>query len=602
MKPAPHPSFRAMRFLLSIFPSVGREIGPLRRCIPLSLNASVPRPLATCGFSSIASHLTQSCRGSHTSPFSLQRSLTLFAPALLAISSRGITVLAQKHVQMSALLASNASLKTNIIECRKQIDTELMRLKEREADSRLRRLISLSSSTWTEWMLGHWRCAVRMVELLVIFLPVAVTAIVFLLPPSFPRLQQLQDAWWRLLARRLEKGGPTFIKMGQWAATRPDIFPAVFSEKLKKLHHNSCAHSWAATHLSIQNAFGKDPGEIFEVLYETPLASGSVAQVHYGVMKETGLPVVVKVLHPGIEESMSRDLRIILATSSLLDASFPFWSMRACADAFAGMMMAQLNLLKEARNLVRFQANFAGEEDGVRFPLPVAPWVSARVLVEEWLQGEPLGEYLTSKKDQLPLEVRKELARRGLLIFLEMIFCHGFVHADLHPGNMLVIDAHNVCVLDVGCVAEMTPRDEENIRDVFNALALGDGRSAAKLFVERGPSDMQMVRDMPDFERKMGELFAGVVEQPIAEIDLGLIMLEMLKLVRTHNVVLEGHFSVLVTSMITLEGIARQLDPTIGLIEIVLPVLFRERPTELLKLAKERKIAQLYKFKEARRL
>ncbi|XP_059440998.1 uncharacterized protein LOC132173497 isoform X2 [Corylus avellana] len=310
---------------------------------------------------------------------------------------------------------------------------------------------------------------------------------------------EFRKTWLHIVHLTLEKAGPAFIKWGQWAATRPDLFPRDLCSKLAKLHSNAPAHGFAFTKNSIERAFGRNLHQIFENFDEKPVASGSVAQVHRATLKYRypGQPikpvvVAVKVRHPGVGETIRRDFMIInfVAKVSRLIPALKWLRLDESIQQFGVFMMSQVDLSREAAHLSRFIYNFRRWKD-VSFPKPLYPLVHPSVLVETYEQGESVLHYVEELEGHE--QIKSALARIGTHALLKMLLVDNFIHADMHPGNILVRATHSktshkqifrsrphVILLDVGMTAELSKKDRVNILDFFKAVALRDGRTAAE--------------------------------------------------------------------------------------------------------------------------
>ena len=245
--------------------------------------------------------------------------------------------------------------------------------------------------------------------------------------------------WLRIVHRSLEKGGPAFIKWGQWAATRPDLFPRDLCIELSKLHTKAPEHSFAYSKKTIERAFGRKLSEIFENFEEQPVASGSIAQVHRASLKyrypgqqTAPMVVAVKVRHPGVGELIRRDFAIIdfVAKVSKFIPTLKWLRLDESVQQFAVFMMSQVDLAREAAHLSRFIYNFRQWKD-VSFPKPVYPLVHPAVLVETYEQGESVSHYVDELQGYERL--KSSLAHIGthallkmLLVILLVYYCCSF--------------------------------------------------------------------------------------------------------------------------------------------------------------------------------
>lgn len=239
--------------------------------------------------------------------------------------------------------------------------------------------------------------------------------------PNFRKL------WLRVVHRTLEKAGPAFIKWGQWAATRPDLFPRDLCTQLSELHSKAPEHSFSYTKKTIEKAFNRKLPEIFDNFEEIPVASGSIAQVHRATLKyrypgkqAKPLVVAVKVRHPGVGESIRRDFAIIntAAKISMFIPALKWLRLDESVQQFAVFMMSQVDLAREAAHLNRFIYNFRSWKD-VSFPKPVYPLVHPAVLVETYEKGESVSRYVDGLQGQE--HFKSALAHIGTHALLKML-------------------------------------------------------------------------------------------------------------------------------------------------------------------------------------
>lgn len=239
-----------------------------------------------------------------------------------------------------------------------------------------------------------------------------------------PRFRKL---WLQVVHQTLERAGPAFIKWGQWAATRPDLFPKDLCEELSKLHMKAPEHSFAYTKKTIERAFGRKLTEIFDDFEEAPVASGSIAQVHRASLRSRypgrqikPILVAVKVRHPGVGESIKRDFEIInvVAKISGFIPALNWLRLDESVQQFAVFMMSQVDLAREAAHLSRFIYNFRRWKD-VSFPKPVYPLVHPAVLVETFEDGESVAHYVDDREGNE--RVKRALAHIGTHALLKML-------------------------------------------------------------------------------------------------------------------------------------------------------------------------------------
>lgn len=405
---------------------------------------------------------------------------------------------------------------------------------------------------------------------------------------------EFRKKWLRLVHSTLEKAGPAFIKWGQWAATRPDLFPKDLCMELTKLHSKAPAHSFAYSKTTIENAFGRKLHEIFEHFEEKPVASGSIAQVHEAYLKyrypgqklKKSIKVAVKVRHPGVRESIRRDFVIInvMAKASSFIPGLKWLRLDESVRQFAVFMMSQVDLAREAANLSRFIHNFRHMKD-VSFPKPLYPLVHPSVLVETFEQGESISLYVDGLEGNA--RIKRDIAHIGTHALLKMLLVDNFVHADMHPGNILVRAPKkkrstgklfrakpHIIFLDVGMTAELSQSDRINLLEFFKAVALRDGRTAAECTLRF--SKRQSCPNPKAFIEELEKSFAfwGTPEGDV--VHPAECMHQLLDTVRRHKVNVDGNVCTVMVTILVLEGWQRKLDPDYDIMATLKTLLLHE--------------------------
>ncbi|KAM3478324.1 hypothetical protein MY5147_002239 [Beauveria neobassiana] len=510
---------------------------------------------------------------------------------------------------------------------------------------------------------------VRFLHLVAIFVPVIVSVPMIWLGRRLPERDDERQGtlwWYSFLVKAMELAGPAFIKLGQWAASRSDIFPNELCDTMSKLHSNAPAHSMRVTRATVEAAFGGRPfEEIFDEFDEKPLGVGAIAQVYKAKLKPdlaspadsdiaknkhmadnvkhhvktvllsspSRVPstyVAIKVLHPHVERTVRRDLRIMGFFASMLNAipTMEWLSLPGEVEQFGEMMKLQLDLRIEAANLATFRQNFK-DRSTAWFPYPYTDFTTRNVLIEEFAQGIPLADFMENGGGVF----QHDIADEGLDAFLRMLLLDNFVHADLHPGNIMVrfyrsakpelpelpmrhapdapppgvdpsdvteevlerlrpyradrdawqaelakIDAEGfrpqLVFIDTGLVTELNATNRKNFLDLFRAVAEFDGYKAGHLMCERCRQP-DAVLDKEVFALKMQHLVLSVKSRTLAlgNVKIGDILQQVLAMVRGHHVRLEGDFVNVVISILLLEGIGRSLNPDVDLLSSSLPIL-----------------------------
>ncbi|CAH9085095.1 unnamed protein product [Cuscuta europaea] len=376
--------------------------------------------------------------------------------------------------------------------------------------------------------------------------------------------------WLQVVRQTLERAGPAFIKWGQWAATRPDLFPSNVCTELSKLQTSAPEHSFAYTKKTIERAFGRKISEIFDEFEEKPVASGSIAQVHraslryqYRGRKIKPMAVAVKVRHPGVGESIKRDFEIIniVAKISKFIPTLKWLRLDESVQQFAVFMMSQVDLAREAAHLSRFIYNFRRWKD-VSFPKPVYPLVHPAVLVETFEQGESVSYYVNELEGNE--RIKSALAHIGTHALLKMLLVDNFVHADMHPGNILVRVTQSkssrkrvfkskphVIFLDVGMTAELSSSDRVTFLEFFKAVARRDGRTAAECTLKL--SKQQNCPNPKAFIEEVKESFDFWGTAEGTSIHPAECMQQLLEKVRRHRVNVDGNVCTVMVTTLVLE-------------------------------------------------
>lgn len=228
----------------------------------------------------------------------------------------------------------------------------------------------------------------------------------------------------------------------------------------------------------------------------------------------------------------------------------------------------------EARNLMRFGQNF-NRDRYVIFPKVIEFMTTRDVLVETFEHGINLSAYMKSQRDP---EEHKKLAKIGLLSFLKMILVQNFIHADLHPGNILVrknseSNQLQIVLLDCGFITELSDADWINFKRLFKCIVTGDGKKGAHLMVEHARQTKISNDDREKFAEEMDKIFTEIRNKKMSEIEVGVFISQVLNVVRKYRVKIESNFATLIIATVILEGIGRQLDPEINILDESIPIL-----------------------------
>ncbi len=369
-----------------------------------------------------------------------------------------------------------------------------------------------------------------------------------------------------ILAETLERLGATFIKFGQILGSRPDLLAPGYVEALARLQDAVPPAPYA----SVERVLVEDLGEKrlrIEQIDEEPIAAASVAQVYAGTLA-SGERVAIKVLRPDARGQIERDLAILSMGARLFDIvpSLRMLSLPGAVERFGHALSAQLDFRLEAENNRRLALNFASFK-GVRVPLLYDLLCTERVLTMELIEGEKatVPQRVKDKK------ARRRLAARGGEAILKMVFEDGFVHADLHPGNILLKEDGTLVFIDLGMVAEIPSDLMRPWIDTFQALGKNDGRTAARLFYSYAPT--VATQDYDAYERDTVAFFDRFEGKRLGEVEVSQVVGGMMNILRRHRIQVEPVFTVVNLGVLVAEGLGKQLDPEIDLVQMALPYL-----------------------------
>jgi ubiquinone biosynthesis protein len=350
--------------------------------------------------------------------------------------------------------------------------------------------------------------------------------------------------------------GATFIKIGQLLSTRGDLIPGPVRAALRELQDRVGPFPYAKVRQTLHLELGNFPERIFSELDPYPVASASVSQVHRGRLAD-GTEVAVKVLRPNIEATVRVDLQVIRIWARLLGL-LPWlrhFDPSGIAEEFAHAVWAQLDLRIEAANNRRFTKSFAGDPS-VFVPRLVEALCTERVLCMEFVHGTKL---LGPGWDESRGE---HLAQLGCRVLLQMIFVDGFVHADLHPGN-LILDGERLYLVDLGLVAELSPERRQGLVRLFSAWAAHDSERVAQVMLELAGAQPA---DPESFRATVRDLVDRYRTAALAEVQLGLVFLELARVLRRQRVRLDPALTMILVAIAVVEGVGREVAPQLDLV------------------------------------
>ncbi len=386
---------------------------------------------------------------------------------------------------------------------------------------------------------------------------------------SAPRGQRLREA--------LQKLGPIFVKFGQVLSTRRDLLPADVADELALLQDRVPPFPGDEAVAIIEQAFQKPLGELFTSFERQPVASASIAQVHFATIADKAghtREVAVKVLRPGMLKVIDQDLELIRTMAAWIErlsADGKRLRPREVAAEFDKYLHDELDLMREAASAAQLRRNMAGL-DLVLVPEMFWDLIRPNVLVMERMKGVPISQI--ERLREAGVDIPK-LARDGVTIFFTQVFRDGFFHADMHPGNIMVSVSPETfgryISLDFGIVGTLTEVDKEYLAQNFAAFFRRDYKRVAELHIESGwvPADTRV----DELEAGIRSVCEPYFDRPLKEISLGMVLLRLFQISRRFNVVIQPQLVLLQKTLLNVEGLGRQLDPDLDLWHTAKPFL-----------------------------
>jgi ubiquinone biosynthesis protein len=369
--------------------------------------------------------------------------------------------------------------------------------------------------------------------------------------------------------------GATFIKVGQIMSTRPDLIPEYLSTALAELQDHVGPFPFEEVVRTVEGDLGRPLQSLYAEFSPVPLASASVSQVHKARLPD-GRIVAVKVRRPEVVALCTFDLAVMRQVARLLGVipSIATLEPLATVEEFGRAIFAQLDFRIEAANNRRFRRNFAGHDEVV-FPELVDALSTERILTMSFIEGTKILSTPATRSDP------KRVARLGLSTLLKMIFEDGFVHADLHPGNIFITPDDKLALLDLGLVGVLDEPHRKAFSRFFAAWAQRDGDAMAHIMYSISES-ANKPRDPAAFERYRAAIIEFVGRYwgyRLGQVQVGKVLLDLLAILRRHRVRVNPSFTIVNIAIAVTEGIGKQLDPELDLMSEALP-FFMAHPVE----------------------
>ncbi|MDF3036575.1 MAG: ubiB [Paucimonas sp.] len=402
---------------------------------------------------------------------------------------------------------------------------------------------------------------------------------------TVPRTAKLIDrlTFWRdisaprgvRLRRALEELGPIFVKFGQVLSTRRDLLPPDIADELAKLQDRVPPFDPELAIMQITRSLGAHPDYLFETFERVPVASASIAQVHFATLKN-GRKVAVKVLRPGMRKAIDEDVALMRIAAGWIER---LWvdgrrlKPREVVGEFDKYLHDELDLMREAANASQLRRNFSGSSM-LMVPEMFWDYCSESVIVMERMSGIPISR--VDKLAEAGVDLKK-LSRDGVEIFFTQVFRDGFFHADMHPGNILVsVEPETFgryIALDFGIVGTLTDFDKNYLSQNFLAFFRRDYKRVAEAHIESGWAPKETRVD--ELESAVRACCEPIFDRPLRDISFGQVLLRLFQASRRFNIEVQPQLVLLQKTLLNIEGLGRQLDPDLDLWKTAKPYLER---------------------------
>ncbi len=365
----------------------------------------------------------------------------------------------------------------------------------------------------------------------------------------------------------LEELGPTFIKLGQILATRPDLIPLEWTEEFKRLQDNCGQVPFAEIEKVLAREFPGRLDLLFSSIDETPLAAASMAQVHRARLTD-GSRVVIKVLRPGIRKVVEEDMALLEGLAQFVESYFSNlgYSPVAVSTEFSRELFKEMNLIQEAQATKRLRRYFE-DDPNISFPKVYTDSSTRNVLTLEEIQGRPLSAV---NPEELSAEERRKIVANGTDAVFKQCLRFGFFHADPHPGNIFLLPGQKLCFIDCGMTGHLDKRTAEQLVDLVAAVSLGDIDKLCRVVVELTDVD-PAVTDRRDFRLELQQMASTFQDADLKQLDISKLLSDFFAMLQRYHILCPSDLLFLTKALTTIEGVAEHFDPTFNVLAHVEP-------------------------------
>ncbi|WP_373480924.1 ABC1 kinase family protein [Geminocystis sp.] len=367
--------------------------------------------------------------------------------------------------------------------------------------------------------------------------------------------------------------GPFYVKFGQLLSTRPDLLPPQYIEALTALQAQVPPVAWGLIEQTLKEELNQPLDKIFTIIDRNPIAAGSIAQIHRGTLI-TGEEVAIKVQRPNIDRIVNQDVILIKGIAEIIALTdfgndYDFINL---ADDFTKAVLAELDFRQEGNFTEKLRLNLSQSSwfDTEQLVIPQIYWqyTTNKVLFMEWLDGKPI----LSANIPDASNKRQEVSTLLFRSFFQQIFIDGFFHADPHPGNIFYLDDDKLGIIDCGMIGRLDPRTQQLLTEMLLAIVDIDAQRCAQLTLELSDSNTANT-NLSQLENDYQRMLRKYYNLSLSQLNFSEVFYEVLEVARNNKIKLPGNMGLFAKSLANLEGVARQFNPNINLLEEIKPLI-----------------------------